>query len=210
MESLQQLSTETIRKNWCKNNYLFSIDSYFYESLWNDLYKKYEFEKNNEMEYVLIFRNFIEGKDIISTNNNYIKEDNKTLIIKGMDGYNRKIIHKICDKIGLHHNSVQKKKGKKHLYIYLPNNWSFEFTERNPYSKDDEYYINLEKESEEKKEKYKKWLSNIECYGCSCNGIESQMFKSVYIRNTYCEDCLEVLSDGDGGMLNDHKFEPIN
>jgi hypothetical protein len=232
MESLQELSTETIRKNWSSYKNILSKDDPFYELLWSDLYKKYEFEKNNEMEYIIIFRNFIEGKDIFSstsvsensslsplcldklivnsTNNNYIKENDKTLIIKGMDGYDRKIIHKLCDKIGLHHNSVQKKKGKKHLYIYLPNNWSFEFTEKNPYSKEDEYYINLEKEHEKRKEKHDRWLSNLECYGCSCNGLESQMFRSVYIRNIYCEDCLETLSDGDGGMLNDHKFEPIN
>ena len=208
MQTLQELSTETIRKNWITYKDIISKDNLMYELLWNDLYKKFEFEKNNEMKYVIIFRDFIEGKEILDINN-IIKENDKTLIMKGLDGYDRKIIHKLCDKIGLHHNSITMKKRKRHLYIYLPENWCFEFTERNPYSKDDEYYLNLEKLHNEKIERHNIWLSNIECDGCSCNASENQMYRSVYIRNTYCSDCLETLSDGDGGNLNDHKFEPI-
>ena len=152
MEKLQELSKETIRKEWSIYKNTISKDEPLYELLWNDLYEKFKFEKNNEMEYVTIFRKFIEGKDIVFIGN-YVREDNKTLIIKGLNGYKRKLLHKLCDKIGLHHKSVEIKRGKKHLYLYIPDNWSFEFTERNPYSKEDEYYLNLEKEHEIRKAK---------------------------------------------------------
>jgi len=53
-------------------------------------------------------------------------------------------------------------------------------------------------------------LQNEECSNCGTNGLESQLYMSVYITNIYCEDCLEIMSDGDGYPLNCHKFEPIN
>lgn len=215
MQTLQELSTETIRKNWNTYKDIISPDNHFYNIIWNDLYKKFEFEKSDEISYVTIFRDFIEGKEIKSNNKYYhfIKDNNKTLIIKGMDGDKRKIIHKLCDKLGLHHNSVPKNK-KKHLYIYIPDNWSFEYTERNPYSKDDEYYQNLEllraEQRKEREEKEARWLRNKECYECGTSGLHSQLFESVYIRNIYCEDCLDIVSDGGGYPLNCHKFEPIS
>ena len=45
------------------------------------------------------------------------------------------------------------------------------------------------------------------CSICEKNGLETDLFHSVYIRGIYCNDCLEVESDGTGGTLSDHKFE---
>ena len=143
MQSLQELSSATIRENWDVYKDHLPVNNYFYDIIWNDFYKKFDMD---EMKYVIIFRDFIEGRDIKNNDMPYhfIKENDKTMIIKGMNGEERKMIHKLCDKIGLHHNSVNKNKRKKDLYIYLPEKWSFEYTEKNPYSRDDEYYINLE------------------------------------------------------------------
>jgi hypothetical protein len=211
MQSLQELSSETIRKNWHIYKDHIVINNYFYDMIWNNFYKKFDFNVD-EMNYVIMFRDFIEGNDIKNNDTPYhfIKENDKTLIIKGMDGEERKMIHKLCDKIGLHHNSVNKNKKKKHLYIYIPEKWSFEYTEKNPYSREDEYYRNLEKQREKNKELERKWLQNKECSNCGTDGLECQLYASVYIRNIYCEDCLEIMSDGEGESLNCHKFEPIN
>ena len=213
MQSLQELSSATIRKNWDIYKDHIVVNNYFYDIIWNNFYKKFD---SDEMKYVIMFRDFIEGHDIKNNDIPYhfIKENDKTLIIKGMNGEERKMIHKLCDKIGLHHNSVNKNKKKKHLYIYLPEKWSFEYTEKNPYSRDDEYYHNLEILREKQREKNKEWeremLQNEECSNCGTNGLESQLYMSVYITNIYCEDCLEIVSDGYGYPLNSHKFEPIN
>jgi hypothetical protein len=195
MQNLQDLSSETIRKNWIIYKEEILKNNFFYEILWNDLYKKFDLEKNFEIKYILLLRDFIDGNEIKNNDKYYkfIKENDKTLIIKGMDGEERKIIHKLCDKIGLHHKSVFFKNKKKDLYIYLPDKWSFEFTDKNPYSE----YISYKNKS------------LIECDECGNNENEIQIYRSVYIRNYYCEDCLEILSDGYGGKLNCHKFEPI-
>ena len=54
--------------------------------------------------------------EIISQMDNYqsyyhvIPQNENTLILKGLDGKLRKDIHSLCDKMGLHHNSVETKK----------------------------------------------------------------------------------------------------
>ena len=213
MQSLQELSSATIRENWDVYKDHLPVNNYFYDIIWNDFYKKFDMD---EMKYVIIFRDFIEGNDIKNNDMPYhfIKENDKTMIIKGMNGEERKMIHKLCDKIGLHHNSVNKNKRRKDLYIYLPEKWSFEYTEKNPYSRDDEYYINLEifreKQREENKEIERKWLKDQECSNCGVNGLDNQLYLNVFITDIYCEDCLEIVSDGYGYPLNSHKFEPIN
>jgi hypothetical protein len=73
-----------------------------------------------------------------------------------------------------------------------------EFTKKNPYSK------NVEIESYKEKR-----LRNSYCDICERNGLEIELFYSVYIDGVYCNDCLETTSDGDGGRLDDHKFEPL-
>ena len=47
------------------------------------------------------------------------------------------------------------------------------------------------------------------CDGCNVTGWDTQLYCSVYVRELYCDNCLETLSDDDGGKLGDHKFEPI-
>jgi hypothetical protein len=87
----------------------------------------------------------------------------------------------LCDAIGLHHQSIPKTKGKKHLYVYLPKLWKWEFTAKNPYSEHQpEYYAERRKQAEERlKRKY--------CYKCNKNGMEVDLFCSPYTNKLYCE-----------------------
>lgn len=214
MNSLQNVVSENIRQNW--NNYQehLQIDSYDYNIIWDDWYKKHNI--NYEDVFVTVLRNFLENKNVENKkpifDRIYItQQDEKTIIIKGLTGEERKNIHLLCDKIGLHHESKfhAKKRNKKNLYVYKPNIWLWEYTEKNPYSKGEEYYRNREIEREYKMNKKRERLSRKYCCICDKTGLETDLFCSVYIRGLYCNECLETMSDGDGGLLCHHKFEPI-
>ncbi len=213
MNTLQNISTDIIRQNWL--NYQDDIyNSPYYELLWESWENKFEIYKNDM--YLPILKKFINNEEI-----NYKKPlldrihisqiNNETLVLKGLDGEERKHIHSFCDKIGLHHQSKShpKKKNKRFLYIYKPKLWSWEYTERNPYSKSDEYYAKLELQKQINQERLKEKLSRRYCCVCDANGLETELFCSVYIRGIYCNDCLECTSDDEGGLLSDHKFEPL-
>jgi len=123
MNTLKDISSESIRQNWL--NYKDEIyNSSYYELLWDSLESKFEIDKNDM--YLTIFKTFINNEEI-----NYkkplfdrihINQINKeTLVLKGLDGEERKHIHLLCDKIGLHHESKShpKKKYNRFLYIYI-------------------------------------------------------------------------------------------
>ena len=210
-QTLQNISCEAIRQNWDTQTDNDITNSPFYDMVWNDWENKYaEFTKN--IFYPLL-KNFVMGNNIGKNKpykNQYyiIQENENTVILKGLSNYDRKQVHLLCDKIGLHHKSVQKKKNK-HLWIYKPVVWLWEFTEKNPYSKSDEYYILQEQKHIQKQEKYKSKMQRKYCDGCNVTGWDTQLYCSVYVRELYCDNCLETLSDDDGGKLGDHKFEPI-
>lgn len=195
MDNLENLAIKVVRENW--NIYL-DIPEFFVDFAWNDWYKKFNIDENDF--YIKLFRDFIMNKEILKSNTICI--ENNILILKGLDNIERKEIHKLCDNIGLHHVSILTKKNKKHLHIIKPSIWLWEFSEKNPYSELPEVYENREKRRNQK-------LMNKCCYNCGLNALECDLFHSVYIRGTYCLDCLETMSDGDGNTLNDHKFEPI-
>ena len=213
ISTLKNLSSDTIRKNW--NNIIENnkniINSHIFEIIWSEWeFKHAEFTKNIFYHILKIFiSGYSIGKiELIEKKKYIIQEDNDKLILKCLDNNERKQVHKLCDKIGLHHKSI-KKKNKKHLYIYKPSIWLWEYTEKNPYSKSDEYYKLLEETKMIQNQKYKLKMEKKYCNCCDRNGLEVQLYCSVYIKGLYCDDCLDTLSDGYGGKLNDHKFEPI-
>lgn len=195
---------EDIRKNWEEHKDKISKEQL--ENIWESYEKKMEITDEN------IFYNIL--KKFISGEINYNKplwdrihiilENENALLLKGMTGGERKEMHLLCDKIGLHHNSVEhpKAKNKKFLYIYKPEGWCWEYTIKNPYSKSEEFYKNRE-------EKRKERLESKYCGNCDKTGLEVDLYHSVYIRGIYCDDCLDIMSDGEGGVYSDHKFEPI-
>lgn len=198
MNSLQNIAIIEIRKKW--NIYEDKTDI-IKELAWNDWYNKFSIDKDDF--YVKLFIKFIMNDDtIVNDCNNCIVIKNNEIIFKGLNGSDRKEIHSLCDKIGLHHKSI-KLKSKKHLYIFKPKIWLWEFSEKNPYSEAPEVY-------QKREDKKMARLTNMECYNCGCNGLDALLFTSVYINDIFCEDCLETVSDGDGGILDDHKFEPCN
>ena len=201
-------SYETIRQNWTQYKETIQDD----DIIWKDWQQKMKID-NTDM-YLPYLKKFIQGQNVHQEkpfdNRVYIHQYNDNiLIIKGMCGYERKEMHRLCDKIGLHHESKAnpKKKHKKHLYIYKPTEWLWEFTEKNPYSESPEVYEQREIESKKRQEAYEQKMRNKYCCICERNGLETELYRSIYIRGFYCMDCIETTSDGDGGYLCDHKFD---
>jgi len=209
-QTLQNISCDAIRQNWNNHTDHGITNSPFYDIVWNDWENKYtEFTKNI---FYPILKKFVMGNNIgriepYEQQYYVIQENENMLILKGLGNDDRKHVHLLCDKIGLHHKSVQKKKNK-HLWIYKPVVWLWEYTEKNPHSKSEEYYKKREFEKQIKKQQLKEKLSRRYCCICEQNGWETELFCSVYIRGLYCNDCLETTSDEGGGNLCDHKFEP--
>jgi hypothetical protein len=213
MDSLKNIASNVIRENWSVYKDIIN-NSPYYEILWKDLENKFNISKNDI--YLPILKKFINNKLFIRKKPylnriTIILEDNKTLILKGLDGFDRRQVHLLCDKIGLYHRSKinLKKTNKKFLYIYKPDIWLWEYTVKNPYSKSDEYYAKRESEYKIKQDQINEKLSSQYCNICNKNGLETELFHSVYIRGVYCNDCLDCVSDDDGGKLCDHKFESL-
>ena len=212
-QTLQNISCDAMRQNWNNHTDYGITNSPFYDIIWNDWENKYtEFTKNI---FYPILKKFVMGDNIgriepYEQQYYVIQENESTLILKGLDNDDRKHVHLLCDKIGLHHKSVQHKK-KKHLWIYKPAVWLWEYTEKNPYSKSDEYYKLREQKQIQQQQKFEEKMKRKYCNGCNVTGWDTQLYCSVYVRELYCDNCLETLSDGDGGggKLGDHKFEPI-
>ncbi len=208
IKMINDINYEDIRKDWTKYKNIISKKEY--DSLWNDLQNKFFLDEADN--FLILFKRFISNQDLVISKYevNIVLQDKNTLILKGLNGNDRKDLHKLCDKIGLHHQSILKKNHKKHLYIYKPEIWLWEYTIRNPYSENDEVYNQREIEGNLKKEKMLEKLRKSNCDMCGNNGIDTELYHSVYIRGIYCDDCLEIESDGEGGVLSDHKFEPIS
>ena len=205
----ENISYTEIRKEWHKYNQLIPYNSIMFNNVWNDWCNKYEIDNINIFTRTFIsnFKEFITNDKFIDKTCKRIqchfnKIDDNTLVIKGLNGDGRKNIHKLCDKIGLHHRSIHTGKKNKHLYIYKPEVWLWEFTIRNPYSEDDSVYIQREQSIINRK-------NNKYCSSCNTTATQANLYHSVYMSGYYCEDCLNIESDGEGGVLSDHKFEPI-
>lgn len=213
MNNLKNISSEIIRQNWL--NYKDEIfNSPYYQLLWDDFENKFGIDKDNI--YLTILKKFINNEKINYKkplfNKIHINQMNEeTLIFKGLNGEERKNIHHLCNKIGLHHESKPhpKNKYKKFLYIYKPKLWLWEYTGKNPYSESEEYYEKRETERQIKEEKLNEKLSKKYCCICEKNGLETELLRCVFIRGLYCNDCIDTMSDEDGGKLCDHKFESL-
>ena len=148
---------------------------------------------------------------VASSISHEMKSGENPLIIKGMDGFRRLKAHQLCDILGLHHQSVQaQKKKKKHMqaknmHLRRPENWSWEFSFQNPYSNNPDFY--QRQSAECTTSRHEKRSMDKCCDGCGASG--TLLLGNCHIHELYCEDCIEVVSDGDGGLLSDHKFEPM-
>ena len=213
MNDIHDIPSEDIRANWSQyKDEIYNTQQY--ELLWDSLENKFGIDKTDI--YLSIFRKFIDGAEInhkkpLFDRIHINQIDTNTLVLKGLDSEERKHIHLLCDKIGLHHESKThpKKHNKRFLYIYKPKIWLWECTEKNPYSKSEEYYAKVASEKEIKLKQIEQKKRRQYCCICNTDGFETQLYRSVYINGLYCDDCLEDESDGDGGKLCDHKFEPL-
>ncbi len=180
---------EEIRKNW--NRYKSTvIGTPLYLLLWESFETKLRISEKNKFYSVL--KGFIRCQsldDLKKSGLDLSMEDEKTLIFKGLESWDRSDLHLLCDKVGLHH--VSKGTTERNLYVYKPDDWSWEYTSKNPYPS---LY-------RPRKKHY--------CSECGITSDETDIMVSVYIRGFYCEDCLENTSDGAGGLMSDHKFEPL-
>lgn len=203
---MEKIPKEQIRKEWSKYKDEVDVKSQFYEDIWDDWCKKYKEDKNEI--YVKILKSFIDDTAIPKVNGildhrvTIIKEED-TLNIRHASSYDRAIMHQLCDLIGLHHETKQyggKNNKKKKLCVEIPDNWSWEFT-------NDLHLIERERIERKLNPRIEK-MKRMYCRECEKNGLETELFHSAYIRGIYCQNCLDIESDGDGGVLSDHKFEP--
>ena len=211
MNELTNISNDDIRKNWNIHKTNIASTSLQYKSLWDSMEIKLNIDTTDAM--YIILKNFTNNEKISVkkpiNNSTQIVQEPHFIIIKGLDSYHRRIIHLLCDKIGLHHDSKCRPKNKKWLFIYRPINWSCEYTEKNPYSESDEYYKQRAIEWKDKVQQRGHKSKKKYCRECDRDGLEVELFHSIYMAGLYCEECLEITSDGEGCNLNDHKFEPI-
>ena len=127
IQTLKNLSCAAIRQNWNDHIKTGIIDSPFYDIIWSDWENKFTKCKRNTFYRVL--KKFVMGENvgrIVPSSGQYIvlQEDESRLVIKGLDNDDRKQVHLLCDRIGLHHQSVLgNNKRRKHLWIYKPEVW---------------------------------------------------------------------------------------
>lgn len=211
METIKDdILSENIRQNWSKyKNEIYNTPDY--ELLWDNWANKFEIDKTDI--FYIILKKFINNEEISLKKPKFqiFPIDEKTMMLKGLSGFERKELHSLCDKIGLHHKSKSNPKNHKSrfFYIYKPKIWLWEYTVKNPYSKSDEYYKQKDIEYQIKQEKYNERLRRKYCCMCQKNALETELFCSVYIRGFYCNDCIETTCDDNGDELSGHKFEPI-
>lgn len=216
--TLENLCAENIRENWQSYKDKISCESHMYESLWDDLIQKYHIDEHDILFEVL--KHFIKTSQIMKISSKSpikvtyanqttdLTSQHNIIEIKGLSNNERRLAHQLCDQIGLHHVSKTNKK-KRILTIIIPERWCWEFSEKNPYSESKEYYQQrLEDHSKREEIKLKK-LRSYECENCGETGDKTELFCSVYVSGIYCEECLDIVSDGDGNELSCHKFESI-
>lgn len=194
MQTLNDISSENVRKNW--DTYKDSVrNTSYYDVLWKNLIDKFDIDESGT--YFSILKKFIDDEEIdcesLAITKIFVeKPDNDTIILKRLDGSLRLYVHLLCDKIGLHHqsksNSHHSRKNNRDLYIYKPTIWLWEYTKENPYSKPSSRHY---------------------CIVCGKNGSETELFRCASIYGTYCSDCIDTTSDGEGHDLCDFKFEYI-
>ena len=125
-KTLQDISYEVIRQNWTSYQDIM-CNSPYYDLLWENWEKKHNIDKTDI--YLMLFKQFIHNEDCNRTkpwfDRIYVEQVNpETLILKGLNGSERKHIHILCDQIGFHHKSIsQQKKYVRFLYIYKPNTY---------------------------------------------------------------------------------------
>jgi len=200
MKSLTSIACESIREHWDK--YSLNTDDPLFDIVLEDWYNVYEFDKKNEFVKTLVA--FATNKQMTihpQFTNRIIKHDDNTMIIKGLNPSDRQSYHEFCDQLGLWHESKDAKKGKRWFYAYKPDVWKWNYT-GNKYGEPPGYYA-------QKRAIAIKRLQNMTCDACGDNAHNTQLFKSVYVRGKYCQSCVECVSDENGGILNDHKFEPM-
>jgi hypothetical protein len=202
MQTLNELSSENIRQNW--DTYKDHVrNTPYYDTLWKTLIDKSNIDESNT--YFSILKNFIDNentdyKTIEFTKTIIQKIDNNTLVFKGLKGELRLYIHELCDKIGLYHESKTTARTtmgvNRDLYIYKPTSWLWEYTEKNP-------YLSSSNRNRSRSR------SRNSCDLCGKYESETELFRCVAISGTYCDECIDTISDGDGHDLCDFKFESI-
>jgi hypothetical protein len=192
MNSLKDISSEIIRKNWIE------LKEYVLPFMYNLIYDSFinKFKINKYDIFFIMLKRFIDNGEINYKDTLYGRIDvvqvDGTLGLEGLNERERNNICLLCDTIGLHHKQTSynkqlaypKKNINKCLDIYKPDIWLWEYTEKNPYTKTEEYYDNQELE---KQRKICKFLLESRCYICHIKIWETKLF--YFIGRYYCKDC---------------------
>ena len=195
---ISRVSLVEIRRQWDVYASLATPEQY--QNIWRDWAHKQGVDLTDAN--LVLVRSLLENT--IQNSDSHIVNGNELILTK-MSDKRRHALHTLCDKLGIHHNSVTVR-GTRELHLYKPTPWLWEFSAPNPYSKPPTYQDQRKADRETQRDKR---LARKHCSECGVNGLEAELFSSVYIGGIYCESCLDEMSDGEGGVFSDHKFEPI-
>ena len=190
---LETTSPIEIRKNWYKYK-LTDIPEHTQNLIYNDWYKTNNGQKLGlSKKHEEIIKKFIFGKPVhlgIDENNNKIRYK----------------IHDFCSKLGLDHDS-QNKGDTRILCIDKPNNWSWEFSKSELQKKRDKQKSKTKKPKTERS--YNRRRPVRECENCDASSNDTELLVHYNGAGPYCEECLDILTDGEGNELSAYKFEPL-
>ena len=188
--NLEKYSSDELRKIWYEYD---EIPDYIFDMVYVNWLSKYPVQNK--------YKN-VENKLRVYAKSNSIEK----LRLRGLSSKDRLHVHDRCNSYGFEHkseneevitNTGKKKKSKveRVLVIWKPEKWCWEHTETDSgkYVKPKRYY--------KRRVKY--------CDNCGASSDDAELLISPYGFGPYCEDCIETMSDGQGGEMSGHKFEPV-
>jgi hypothetical protein len=200
------VSAEQLRQDWQQPQAETEVPAY----LWEDWHRKFNIGMQDP--YAKALKTFIANKSFRKGRYGeayFEKVDDEKLMVRA-EGYERKKLHKLCDEIGLHHESrPSRSKLSRTMFIYKPELWRWGYSAANPYSKSPEDYAKQSVESTKAQARTKARLERKYCSACLRTGLEVELLHSVHAPGIFCEECLEHEEDENGHPLNCHKFEAI-
>jgi len=126
---------EIIRKSW--NMYADRLNIQQFNAVWDDWCKKFSiYEKTKNSGYMNDLKQFIQNQTQKINNPNIIIVNDQTIKYNHLNSYQRRRMYELCDILGLHYE-IKEGDGNfdKVLYVYRPDIWLWEFSEKNPHDK---------------------------------------------------------------------------
>ena len=197
MKISQVKSPGDVRKNYQQFKEQLKENPQYEDFLWNTFCRK--FDINTTDKYFILLKKFINNEKILINckDDFFIQKGENTIVLYDISKQNNFHINSLCDHLGLHYE-LKPCQTKYVTYVYKPQNWSWEFTEKNPYV--NTCIPNPVKQPVPKKTKknkntiQKKNIIMQKCFICNKIDEDLNMKKSsVYSQKIFCKNCYDVV-----------------